>query len=250
MIERIALATDFGAGGPYLGQMALMLAACAPGVPVIALSSDLPVHAPELAAYLLPALIQGLPPRTLYLCVVDPGVGSDRDVLEVRLGDDWLLAPDNGLLAPLVSRTCGAVEVRRVSWRPEHLSASFQGRDLFVPLAVRLLRGDPIGGVPLGSTPMVGLDWPLDLPRVVYVDTFGNLIVGLRAAGLVPHARIRVGAHSLQFARTFCEVPPGTAFWYSNAFGLVELAVNQGRATDTLDLRVGARVEVIVGGET
>lgn len=244
MIDRIALVTDFGTGGPYLGQMRLLFAAVTPELPVVELISDLPPHAPELAAYLLPALVRGLPPGTLYLCVVDPGVGGERAVLGVQAGGDWFLAPDNGLLGPLVSR-CAGVRVERVTWRPEHMSASFHGRDLFLPLAKRLARGDPLEAVPLGSEPMVGQDWTPDLLRVVYVDQFGNLVTGLRAEGLSPQACIRGGSRWLGYARTFCEVPPGTAFWYPNAFGLVELAVNQGSAAEVLGIAAGAPIQVI-----
>ncbi len=244
MIERVALVTDFGPGGPYLGQMGLLLAAAAPRVPVVELVSDLPPYAPELAAYLLPALVRGLPPRTLYLCVVDPGVGSERAVLAAQLGEDWFLAPDNGLLAPLAARNAG-IRLYRVGWRAERMSASFHGRDLFLPLGVRLLGGESLETTAIASASMAGWGLAPDLPRVVYLDRFGNLVTGLRAEGLAEGVRIRAGGRLLSRARTFYEVPPGTAFWYPNAFGLVELAVNQGRADGVLGLAPGAPIEVL-----
>lgn len=245
-IERIALVTDFASGGPYLGQMRLLLTAATPGVPVVELISDLVPYAPEFAAYFLPALVSGLPAKTLYLCVVDPGVGSERAVLAAQIGDDWFLAPDNGLLAPLVARHRGA-RLYRVGWRPVRLSASFHGRDLFLPLGVRLVRGESLEAQTMEAAAMIGWGWASDLPRVIYVDGFGNLITGLRAEGLHDGIAIRVGDRPLGRARTFCEVPPGTAFWYANAFGLVELAVNQGRADRVLGLGPGAPIQVLGG---
>ena len=246
MIERIALITDFGSGGPYLGQMRLLLSQRLPQLPVVELISDLPPFAPQLAAYLIPTLIADMPTATLYLCVVDPGVGGERAVLQVEADGNWFLAPDNGLLAPLVARS-NAPRVERVGWRPERLSDSFHGRDLFLPLGVRLIRGESSPQASLSPDQMVGSDWPMDLARILYVDRFGNLMTGLRAEGLGTLARIRAGEREFAYARTFCEVSPGTLFWYGNAFGLVELAVNQGRADALLRLEPGAPVEVLAG---
>jgi S-adenosylmethionine hydrolase len=89
-----------------------------------------------------------------------------------------------------------------------------------------------------------GRDWPEDLERIVYVDHYGNLITGMRAGRLHRDALVRAGHRDLRFARTFCEVAPGTAFWYENAFGLLELAVNQGEAGRLLGLRPGDAIEV------
>ncbi len=75
-VERIALFTDFGAASPYLGQIRLLLAQALPDLPVIDLISDLTPFRPDLAAYLLPALVRDMPQRTIYLGIVDPGVGD------------------------------------------------------------------------------------------------------------------------------------------------------------------------------
>lgn len=99
MIRSIALVTDFGVGGPYVGQLLATLHRRVPGVPVYPLMSDLPPFRPDLAAYLLPALVRDLPKGALYLCVVDPGVGSDRNLLWLNADGNRYLGPDNGMLA-------------------------------------------------------------------------------------------------------------------------------------------------------
>jgi S-adenosylmethionine hydrolase len=240
-IQRIALVTDFGGAGPYLGQMQLVLAGLAPRIPVAGLISDLAPFRPDLAAYLLPGLARDLPPGTLYLCVVDPGVGSDRGVIAVEADDCWYLGPDNGLLS-IVERRARQSRVLRVDWRPKNMSNSFHGRDLFAPVAATLCRGDMSGTVPLQPSSMVGADWPSDLCKVVYVDDYGNLITGVRACSLNQGAYVRAAGLEIGFARTFCEVRPGQVFWYENALGLVELAVNQGRADRTLGKRPGDEI--------
>ncbi|MEA3275801.1 MAG: SAM-dependent chlorinase/fluorinase [Pseudomonadota bacterium] len=244
-IERIALVTDFGGSGPYVGQMKLRLAELAPGTPVADLVSDLSPFRPELAAYLLPALTRDLPEGSLYVCVVDPGVGGERAALALEVDGDWYVGPDNGLLS-VVARRAAAVRVFRVDWRPEELSDSFHGRDLFAPVAAMLSRGDVPQSVPLAPDAMLGADWPDELAKVIYADRYGNLITGLLASSLDRGSRLRAGDWEAGYARTFCEAPPETPFWYENAFGLVELAVNQGRAD--LRLGLGPGDPVVVGG--
>lgn len=236
--RRLALLTDFGTG-PYVGQMRLLLAGARRSVQVVDLISDLVPFRPDLAAYLLPGLLRGMPSHTLYLCVVDPGVGSDRGVLAARIGNNWLLAPDNGLLVPLLRSRSEAVELWRVRWRPPDMSASFHGRDLFVPIAQRLLSGRLPTAEPLSPEHAVGADMPASRQTVCYVDHFGNAITGVPASILSSATRLRINDVRIARARTFSDVPRGEPFWYKNAFGLVEIAVNQGRADAQLGLVPG-----------
>ena len=236
-IERIALVTDFGAG-IYVGQVIARLSALVPGLPVIDLVHDLPPFRPDLAAYLLPALVRDLPPATLYLCVVDPGVGGDRLGLVLDAGDSLFIAPDNGLLSQ-VARRAQAPCLYRIDWRPPSVSNSFHGRDWFAPLAAALCRGESPALTAVATDSLIGADWADDLPAVVYVDAYGNLMSGLRAQGVPPTRQLVVAGRTLGAARTFCEVPRGEPFWYENALGLVEIAVNQGRADRELGLGPG-----------
>ena len=242
----IVLFTDFGLAGPYTGQVKAALARRAPGVPVIDLFADAPAFDPRLAAYLLAAYAPAFEPGDVLLCVVDPGVGGDRAPLVVEADGRRYVGPDNGLFE-LVLRRSGAWRCWRVDWRPAagRLSASFHGRDLFAPVAALLA----LGGAPPGpgAAPTRRPDWPDDLPAVVYVDGYGNAMTGLRAAVLAEGAALRVGGRPLPRARTFSDLPEGGAFWYENANGLAEIAVNRGRAADLLDLRPGSPVEPVAG---
>jgi len=240
-IERIALVTDFGGTGPYMGQMRLRLSGLLPRIPIFDLVSDLAPFRPDLTAYFLPALVRDMPPRTLYLCVVDPGVGGERAALAVEADGDWYVGPDNGLLA-LVTQRAGRVRVLRVDWRPQVLSPSFHGRDLFAPVAAMLCKGKKPDGTELGLDALIGNDWPQGLAKVIYVDGYGNLITGIQAYDLDRDIGLQVGEWEIPYARTFCAVPPGQAFWYENSFGLVELAVNQGDAHRALGLDLGDRI--------
>jgi S-adenosylmethionine hydrolase len=240
-IRRIALVSDFGGAGPYVGQMQLVLSGLAPRIPAAALISNLAPFRPDLAAYLLPGLARDLPSETLYLCVVDPGVGGERGVIALEANGCWYLGPDNGLLS-MVERHGRQARVLRIDWRPKNMSNSFHGRDLFAPVAAMLCRGEMPDAVPLRPSSMVGADWPDDLCKVVYVDDYGNLITGVRACALDRDEGLRAAGRQIRCARSFCEVPAGQVFWYENAFGLVEIAVNQGRADLALGIGPGDEV--------
>jgi len=245
-VERFATFTDFGPGDPYTGQMHAALAAEAPaGLPVIDLLSLAPAFSPKPAAYLLAALAEFMPASTAFVAVVDPGVGGDRRVLAVETERHWFIGPDNGLLA-LAARRATQANVWRVDWRPQRLSSSFHGRDLFAPLAARLARDASAPGQPIDLQAIEGSDWPDDLDQVIFIDHYGNAFTGLRAKGVSRDCVIRVGARRLGFARTFGEVRPGHPFWYENSNGLVELAVNGGNASQLLGLGLGDPVRIEV----
>ena len=171
----IVIFTDFGLHGPYTGQMKAVLHEMAPGIPVIDLFADAPAGNPKASAYLLAAYAAWFPAGTHFLCVVDPGVGGSRPPIVIEADGRWYVGPGNGLFE-LVQRR--ARELRRwdIAWRPERLSASFHGRDLFAPLAARLARGEAPPGPPRADDTDRRADWPDDLAEIVYLDHFGNEI--------------------------------------------------------------------------
>ena len=240
----IALFTDFSLSGPYTGQVKAVLHQIAPAVPVVDLFADLPAGKPKPAAYLLAAYGPWFPPGTVLVAVVDPGVGGSRAAVVVEADGRLYVGPDNGLFE-IVLRRAGAASASEILWRPDKLSASFHGRDLFAPVAARLARGTlplgALGGGGIGRHP----DWPDDLPEIVYIDGFGNAMTGLRATVLGEQTSLGAGGHAVARARTFSDVAPGAAFWYENANGLAEIAVNGGRADSALGLGIATPVAVL-----
>jgi S-adenosyl-L-methionine hydrolase (adenosine-forming) len=240
----IASFTDFGLEGPYTGQVKAVLYQTAPAVPVVELFADAPAGRPKPAAYLLAAYGGWFPPATVFLAVVDPGVGGRRAPVIVEADGRWYVGPDNGLFELVMRRADGA-RTWEILWRPETLSASFHGRDLFAPVAGWLARGERPAHKP--RAPEIGghAEWPDDLPEIVYVDRYGNAMTGLRGGMLPNDARLAVSGCVLRRAHTFSDVPAGEAFWYENSNGLAEIAVNAGRASDTLQLAIGSPVAVL-----
>ena len=242
----IATFTDFGVPGPYLGQMHAVLHREAPGVPVVDIFPDLPAFNIRAAAYLLPAYSQYLPENSVCVCVVDPGVGTGRRAMVVRSDGRWYIGPDNGLFSILICRASDA-QAFIIDWRPEQLSSSFHGRDLFAPVAARLARGEPPPGQKFASAMLVAPGWPEDLAEIAYLDHFGNAITGLRSSSITTASIIEVAGKMCGFRRTFGEAEHGTPFWYQNSNGLVEIALAEGRVVDELGLAVGTAVRVKAG---
>jgi S-adenosyl-L-methionine hydrolase (adenosine-forming) len=240
----IVLFTDFGLYGPYTGQMKAVLHQMAPGIPVVDLFADAPVGNPKPSAYLLAAYAVWFAAGTVFLCIVDPGVGGARPAIILKADGRWYVGPGNGLFE-LVLRRAGKTRSWDIDWKPEHLSASFHGRDLFAPVAAMLARGEPPPGRPRTDGVDRQEDWPDDLSEIVYVDQFGNAMTGLRAAMLPRNARLAAAGRVLKRARTFSDRRPGTAFWYENSNGLAEIAVNLGRADRELGLSIGSPVEIV-----
>jgi len=238
----IFLFTDFGLDGPYTGQVQAVLQQQAPGVPVISLFADLTPFDIQAAAYLLPAYAAGFPPGSIFICVVDPGVGGERPAGLVRADGRWYVGPDEGLFA-ILARRARHVECRELP-HPATASPSFHARDVFAPLAARLARDGSFGAGVVVTAACARPEWPDELQRVVYLDRYGNAITGTRARATTGTATLNINGHALSRARTFTDMPSGAAFWYANSSGLVEIAVNRGRADRQLGIAVGTPFEL------
>jgi S-adenosylmethionine hydrolase len=240
----IVLFTDFGLVGPYTGQVKAVLHRDAPGVPVVDLFADAPIGNPKAAAYLLAAYSAWFAAGTTFLCVVDPGVGGARPPLALEADGRMFVGPGNGLFE-IVLRRARQAKLREITWRPSQLSASFHGRDLFAPVAAGIACGKPLPSEPCNATWERRPDWPADLAEIVYVDHYGNAMTGLRAAELGADMHLMAAGRLLPRARTFGDASLGEAFWYENANGLAEVAVNRGRADAILGLAIGSPVTIV-----
>lgn len=239
----IVLFTDFGLAGPYTGQVKAVLQQRVPGVPVIDLFADAPMQNPKAAAYLLAAYAAWFPADSVFLCVVDPGVGGARPPVIVKADRRWFVGPGNGLFE-IIMRRAQAAEAWTIAWQPEKLSASFHGRDLFAPVAAMIANGEAVPNQSIEAAQFRQRHWPDDLLEVVYIDHYGNAITGVRASVVRKEDTLSVNGKVVPPARTFSDRPKGAAFWYENSNALVEIAVNQGRADEVLGVAIGTAVKV------
>ncbi|MGH8661343.1 MAG: SAM hydrolase/SAM-dependent halogenase family protein [Burkholderiales bacterium] len=239
----IFLFTDFGGGGLYVGQVKAVLQSQAPKEVVIDLLHDAPAFNVKAGAHLLAALAERIPRESVTLAVVDPGVGGPRAPVAVAADGRWFVGPDNGLISVAAARAKKR-EVFSIGWRPQELSASFHGRDLFAPVAAMLAR-DSLKTAKLKKAALAVDFGPDDLGEVIYVDHFGNLVTGLRAASAPRGRKLGVNGREVPYARVFSAVRRGDAFWYENSLGLVEIAAHSASAAETLGCKLGDAVGIV-----
>ena len=245
----LLLFTDYGYRDPYVGQVKAMLAQHAPGVSVIDLLHAVPDFNAHAGAHLLDALARQMPQGATFLCVVDPGVGGPRQAIVVEADGRWFVGPDNGLLSVHAVRAA-TTRYWRIDWQPDDLSATFHGRDLFAPVAAEIALGRfPTDKLSALDQPQVVFTGD-DLPRVIYIDHFGNAWTGIRGGLMSPAGNVEINGRQLNYRRTFSEAGKGEAFWHVNSSGLVEVAANRAHAAELLGLKVGdlVRLPMAPGG--
>lgn len=237
----VILFTDFGIGSPYQAQLKAQLWQHGATMPIIDLHADLAAYQVQYAAYLLAAYLEKFPVQSVFLCVVDPEVGGVRRPVVVKCQQRWFVGPDNGLFQ-ILTQHHENIELFEIVWRPQFLSTSFHGRDLFAPIAAQLSNQHTHGLKSITHLNLKHNQWSNDLRKIIYIDHYGNLFSGIRAKTLSQTANIKMDEHTFSYAETFCDVSKGQGFWYENSIGLVELAINQGNAELAYQVSVGKSI--------
>ena len=255
----ITLTTDFGQGSPYVAQMKGAILSLNPQATIVDITHTVAPQDIRSAAYVLDDACRWFPNDTIHVAVVDPGVGTDRDIVYARIDTYHFLAPNNGLLTQVRSRSTPET-LRRVAdrtyWLPS-VSATFHGRDIMAPAAAHLSLG--LEATKLGP-PLEELIL-LDLPQarfeaheirgtVVSVDSFGNLITNIDArllaeAALTKNAVVRCTGHCVAgIVATYGAGVSGQPLALIGSTGRLEIAVAHGNAADQFRIEVGTEVIV------
>ena len=233
----IVLFTDYGHRGPYLGHIYSVLGQIAPENQIITLMADAPRNNPRASAYLLASFTRDFPDETIFFSVVDPGVGSNEDIpVIVRLDNQWFVGPNNGIF-DIITRWKDQSEFWHISWKPDNLSNTFHGRDLYAPVCGMLANNQNPPGTKFNWCEQNM--WPDDLYEIIYIDHFGNVMTGIRIEQVKVSSKLNLKGQLIPYAKYFSDIKPGQLFWYGNSYGLIEIAVNQGNAADTLGLVIG-----------
>jgi S-adenosylmethionine hydrolase len=250
----IVLLTDFGLDDPYAGVMHGVIAGISPGVRVIDLTHGVPAQDVRCAAFFLSRSRAYFPSGTIFVAVVDPGVGSSRRVLAAVDRGQLFLAPDNGLLGPVLGAGASARSLDVARFAARDLSATFHGRDVFAPVAARLgsraTRVEELGGAIEDFArlvlPQVARSQTRVRGEVLLADRFGNLITNVEPADLSGDPRdwrAKVGARSLDWVATYAQARAGSPAILVNSYGVLEIAVAGGSAQQALGAGSGTVVE-------
>jgi S-adenosyl-L-methionine hydrolase (adenosine-forming) len=255
----ITITTDFGHQGPFVGVMKGRILTRFPAARIIDLTHEIVVHWPAEAGFWLARAFSYFPPGTVHVAVVDPGVGTSRDIIVALADGHFFVAPDNGLLAPVASRSR---DVRLVRLTPAglarlgitHASATFHGRDIFAPIAAELAAGRcapvDLGEAVESLVPSWVEDPAVEAASVsgvvITIDHFGNLITNIDGT-LLERFRmplVHAGNHAFPLLRTYGDTRPGEYLALINSFGVVEIARAEQSAAEGLGLSRGAPVVV------
>jgi len=239
----IALLTDFGPSA-YVGTVKGVIFRHHPEARVVDITHNVRPYAVREAAWLLFTAYRYFPQGTVFMAVVDPGVGGERQPLAVATAHYYFVGPDNGLLCPAVEADGLAAAVSIV--RPPGTSRTFEARDLFAPAAAMIDRGTPISA--LG--PPTRLMHELRFHRrdregeVVYVDWFGNIITNLPPEPGTRSYRVTTASFSatLPHHPTYAAAPPGEVFLVTGSAGTLEISVRNASASEVLSLEPGERI--------
>lgn len=253
----ITLTTDFGTAAPYVAAMKGVILSISPAARIHDLTHAIRPQDLRHASYFLATAVPFFPVGTIHLCVVDPGVGSERSAIVAEAGGQRFVGPDNGIFTG-VFRKLGPATCRKLAnprfWRPG-VSSTFHGRDIFAPVAAHLNLGvnleelgtelpEPVE-LPTRSAVTFGKKWQ---GEVQFADDFGNLITNIPACKLkcLPvRVSVRDGKPlALRWVRTYSDAAAGDLVCLFSSDGFVEIAEVNGNAARRLGLDAGAAVEV------
>jgi len=264
----IALMTDFGIGDGDVGVMKGVIAGITPDAHIIDITHNvMPQNVPS-GAWILASSYRYFPKNTVYVCVVDPGVGSVRKAIAVHAGDWFFVGPDNGLFSYIMAEQPihAATLLTNATYHLPTVSSTFHGRDIFAPVGAYLARGlteifhelgtpvDPATLQRLQDSGATRHGTTIDA-HIIHIDNFGNLITSIPLT-LVPElftaSQLRIvfpGAGKVVEKRRqfFAEGPEDRhPFIYGDSSGYVGIAVRNGNAAQTLAIELGTPISCII----
>lgn len=254
----VALLTDFGTRDWYAAALKAVVLSRCPGARLVDITHEIPPQDTVAGAFTLAAAVPWFPRGTVFLAVVDPGVGSDRAIVAAKADGRYFVGPDNGLLTLSLQRAKRFVAVRLT--KPRYwlaaVSVTFQGRDIMAPVAAYLASGRALTRL---GPPLAYLS-PLPLPalrqsgstlrgHVVHIDAFGNLITNLPASSLaLPSGSrgvtVRYKRRAVRVVSSYAAGGSAELVAVAGSLGVVELALRNGSAAWTFNAARGDEVEV------
>ena len=253
----IALVTDFGLRDHYAGAMKGVAITICPDVTFVDISHDIPPHDVFAGALEIAAAYRYFPKGTIFLVVVDPGVGSARRGIAADTGDYRFVAPDNGVLTLVFDETPPkrTVELTDRRYARPTISRTFEGRDRFAPAAGWLAKGLLLTALGRPAGPLARIDIPVPsvasgavAGEVVRVDRFGNLITNISHSWierLGAGASVEIAGRQIpRIVGTYADGAAGDVCALIGSSDHLEIAVNGGSASEVLGLGRGALVRV------
>jgi S-adenosylmethionine hydrolase len=263
MRKIITLTTDFGLQDYYVSAMKGVMLNVAPQVRLIDISHEIPSQDIMAGSWVLKNTASLYPKGTVHLVVVDPGVGSERKAIALKLGDQYFVGPDNGIFSLLTKeKATEAVELTNPHYWNGHPSNTFHGRDIFAPAAAHLSNGVDLEELGRPVNDLHTYHWAVPIADkdgiegwIIHIDKFGNLITNI-SSELIEETmdseklKIYVGNTILErIEKMFSAVPEGEPVAYIGSSGMLEVGINKGNAKQMLGVQKGARISLVLQKE-
>lgn len=260
----ISLSSDFGVGTQGIGIMRAVALQICPNAEIIDLRHGIPEFDIIEGAWTMESVEQL--PVGAHVCVVDPGVGTERRgiIIKTKRGD-YLIGPDNGVLMPAARRLGGiekAVEIANEKYMRKPVSPVFHGRDVFAPAAAWLSKGVGIGKFGPETKPEKLTKAPYDeaevskgivSAKIIHVNHFGSVSINaihgnFAKSGLKYKDDITIETNvkriNTKFLKTFGEVTKGEVIAFPDDYGRIEIAINHGRFTEKFGVKLGDKITI------
>lgn len=260
MNQVITLTSDFGLQDHYVSAMKAVILGLAPDVRLVDISHDIPAQDIMAGAWVIRNAAFMFPKNTVHLVVVDPGVGTERHPIVLKIKDQYFVGPDNGIFSLFYSEfDYKAIKLNKPKyWRKER-SRTFHGRDIFAPVAAHLINGKPMKELGDPIKDLVTYHWAVPIGDkdglqgwVVHIDRFGNLITNISEELVEDHVgrrkvKIYVGNTVIDhMVNTFGDVEDGDPVAFIGSSGMLEIGINKGNAAELLSVDKGAQVSLVL----
>jgi S-adenosylmethionine hydrolase len=252
----VALLTDFGTRDHYVGAMKAVVLSVCPDATLVDITHEIPPQDVLSAALELAAAYRYFPPATVFLTVVDPGVGSERRGIAAAAAGYYFVGPDNGVFAEVFREAAPTVvELRERKYARPAISRTFEGRDRFAPAAGWLARGvelrqlgPAVSDLHDLAVPAAVVDGDQVRGEILRIDRFGNLITNIARSAVATdprRAEVRIGSHRVAgIVSTYAEAAPGALCALIGSSERLEIAVNGGSAAEAVGAVRGTEVQV------
>ena len=253
----IALLTDFGTKDYFVGAMKGVISQIDENAKIIDITHEIEPQNIDSASFNLRACYKNFPEKTIFVAVVDPGVGSDRRAILVETPDYYFIAPDNGLLSFVFyeSSYLGVIHIKNEKFFNKPVSKTFHGRDIFAPVAAHLSKGvkpeefgdeinDFVVSEELGPRKISAAEIEA---QIIHIDHFGNIITNLTRRDLTENFYLEIDNQRIEILKNFyAEAEKDEVFMIFGSAGFLEIVAFQNSAQKKLNVRNGDKIKVLM----
>ncbi|MBO3763378.1 MAG: SAM-dependent chlorinase/fluorinase [Candidatus Brockarchaeota archaeon] len=258
----IAILTDFGEGSIYVAQMKGVILSINKEVTIIEITNSVERHNIRQASFLLSKTVEYFPPGTIFIAVVDPGVGSSRKNIVLKVDNKIFIGPDNGIFTGVISgKIFDCWEIENEKYISKNVSKTFHGRDVYSYVAAYISKsvklgelGKKINSITLLEPEEISIGESFIKASVLFIDSFGNIVlnaneehlkkIGVNLGDYVIVSSSKEEVHPAKFVFTYSDVDVGQLALLANSIGVLELSINQGNASEKLGMKTGSEVTI------